>query len=110
MWIHTQTRLPVNIVCGLLDPESLGESFLTRVKDLRLPGYEGFDGQACYKIFGRNEHGLMFRLWIEKKSKLVRRLEAKSHGLGLPVWITLTCEPRINKQVSKKHLKFGAPE
>lgn len=97
-------------VPGMLMGETVGASFLDSAQDLRLMGTQKVDGKSCYVVAGKDAFGLGFRIWIEKKRKVVRRLEAANLGEGSAIWLTLTYDPHINKKVSKKYLKFNAPE
>ncbi|MBN2562197.1 MAG: hypothetical protein JXQ75_14835 [Phycisphaerae bacterium] len=106
-----ETKVPVDMVPRLLMPQAASGSFVSTAEELRLLGYQQVDGTDCYKIRGRDRGGFWFSIWIEKKSKLLRRIEARSNGYGWgEVWITTTYKPQINEKVSESDLKLKAPE
>jgi outer membrane lipoprotein-sorting protein len=106
----SRTNVPMRTVGGLMMPKQVGPSFLADARDLILLGYEKIDGKTCYKICGKEKEGWPFTIWIEKKSKLIRRVEEKSVGVGIPIFRTTTYKARINKDVAEKYLKFDPPE
>lgn len=104
------SNVSVCTIPGLLMPNEVGESPLTRAKDLMLLGYQDLDGKRCYKLRGKDYLGRFFSIWIEKKRKLIRRVEGRSLWRGSQFWVTTTYQPRIDEKVSKKRLKFDPPE
>jgi hypothetical protein len=108
--MNFETTAPVRTVGGLMMPVMIGDSLLNMGRNFLLLGYEDIDGKRCYKICGRQGQEWPFTLWIEKKTKLVLRVEEKFPGMGRTIYRTTTYKPRMNEKVADEHLEFNPPE
>lgn len=99
-------NVPARHIFGLIDKDTFGESELSKLTSPILLGTDKIDGKVCQKIMGQESHGFIVYLWIETKTKLIRRIETRDLGSGQPVWVTISLKPVVNKKVSDKSLEF----
>jgi outer membrane lipoprotein-sorting protein len=80
-----------------------GMTKVTRIEDAV------FDGTDCYSIKG-DWVGRATKVWIEKKTFLLRKIHWIDSAFGMTMESTTTWEPFINEEVPRDLLEFNAPQ
>ncbi len=100
-------NMPGRLISGLLSEDVFGVSEAGTIKSPILLGDETIDGSLCHVVQGRSSLSAWIFLWIDKKSKHIRRLEMRDPGSGMQYWITLEVKKAtFDKKVSAKKLSY----
>jgi outer membrane lipoprotein-sorting protein len=103
------SRGSANKMPRLLLPDEIGGWSLTNLMEPELLEDEIVNGVPCFRIHGKDNLDDTNKLWIEKKSYLVRKIATQHSFPDLRTEITTTYNPRFNVDIQPDQLKFNLP-
>ncbi len=82
---------------------------LSELDDIALAGEETLDGTVCVKLKGNKSNLTRITLWVERESRLVRKIVEESQFAAFRTRETTTYRPRINTAIPDADLAFDPP-
>jgi thiol-disulfide isomerase/thioredoxin len=95
------------LVPGLLQPGP-GLSGFIRVSTASLEGAEPIAHRPCWRVSGTNLRGDPIKIWIDRDSHLLRRIERSHHFPTFNTITTMEYDPEAGRPVDEARL--GAPD
>jgi outer membrane lipoprotein-sorting protein len=99
----------VHEIPALLFPTEVRGDHLTDLTGARRLGDEKIGDADCYRIEGKSGENPM-KLWIDKSSFLVRRIDMETQLTYLRIEFTTTYDPVIDSEVNEEMLALDLPK